>query len=136
MAFLNDLVAFFYDNGVMPAEITASSTDREGTYLQYLPDSPNNAWCAKVYATDAPALAGKQSGVVHVQIIARNESHGTVFNSINTLWQFLLNRPEFIEDFEDYFVIFAAQSGPIPTGRDEQGNYLYTLNFPVTTKLY
>ncbi len=136
MAFLNDLVAFFATNGVMPAEVTSSDTNREKTYLQYLPAEPDNVWCAKIYDTDVPSLVGKQAGVYRIQIIARNKSHGTVFNNIYKLWQFLINRPEFIETINGNYVIFDAQQGPIPTGQDEKGNYLYTLNFPVKTKMF
>lgn len=136
MAFLNDLVAFFAANGVMPAEVTSSDTDREKTYLQYLPAEPDNVWCVKIYDADVPTLVGKQAGVYRIQIISRNKSHGTVFNNIYALWQFLINRPELIEDMDDYYVIFDAQNGPIPTGQDDKGNYLYTLNFPVKTKMF
>lgn len=142
MAFLNDLVAFFHTNNVMPPEVTPSDTDREKTYLQYLPDTPDKVWCVKIYDSDVPSLVGKQAGVYRIQVIARNKNHGAVYNDIYALWQFLINRPELIEEIkdigldEDYYVIFDAQTGPLPSGQDEKGNYLYTLNFPVKTKMY
>lgn len=136
MAFLNDLVAFFASNNVMPAEVTSSDTNREKTHLQYLPAEPDNVWCAKIYDTDVPTLVGKQAGVYRIQVIARNKSHSKVFNDIYKLWQFLINRPELIEDLNGYYVIFDAQNGPIPSGQDDKGNYLYTLNFPVKTKMF
>lgn len=136
MAFLNDLVAFFHTNGVMPAEVTPSDTDREKTYLQYLPDAPDNVWCLKIYDSDVPSLVGKQAGVYRIQAIARNKNHGTVYSDIYKLWRFLINRPELIEEINGNYVIFDAQTGPLPSGQDEKGNYLYTLNFPVKTKMY
>lgn len=136
MAFLNDLVAFFAANGVMPAEVTSSDIVREKTYLQYLPAEPDNVWCAKIYDTNVPTLVGKQAGVYRIQVISRNKSHVTVFNNIYKLWRFLINRPELIEEVGGNYVIFDAQNGPIPTGQDDKGNYLYTLNFPVKTKMF
>jgi hypothetical protein len=138
MAFLNDLVAFFASKNLMPSEIASSDTDREKTYMQYLPAEPANVWCIKIYDAIVPPLVGKQAGVYRIQVTVRNKSHKTAFNNIYALWQFLINRPDFIEAItvDGYYVIFDAQNGPIPAGQDEKGNYLYTLNFPVKTKMF
>lgn len=136
MGFLNDLVEFFADNDVMPPEVTPQDTDREKTYLQNLPATPDKVCCVRLYDTDLPTLANKQTGVYRIQVIMRNRNHTTVFDDIYKLWKFLINRPEYIEDLNDYFVIFDAQKGPIPLGQDEKGNYLYSLNFPVKTKMF
>lgn len=127
-------------NKVLPPEVTpsdATCAEREKTFLQALPDSPAKACCVRWYDTSVPALVGKQAGVYRIQVLMRNPKHGEVLKDIETLWKFLLNRPELIEDISDTrWVIFDVQSGPIPLGQDEKGNYLYSLNFPVKTQLF
>lgn len=135
--FLHALVAFLAANNVLPAEVTPDDTNREKTYLQNLPDTPAKVCCVRLYDTSLPTLVGKQAGVHRVQVLMRNSNHAEVLNDIYKLWQFLINRPELIEDISpDFWVIFDVQSGPIPAGRDEKGNYLYSLNIPIKTKMY
>ena len=111
--------------------------EREKTYLQALPDAPAKAYCVRWYDTSVPTLVGKQTGVYRIQVLMRNPKHGEVLHDIEKLWRFLLNRPEMIENIsKDRWVIFDMQSGPVPLGQDEKGNYLYSLNFPVKTKLF
>lgn len=140
MEFLHALVAYLAANGVLPPEVTPNDTDRSKTYLVYLPDAPDKAYCVKIYDGSVPSLADKQAGVFRVQVVMRNPSHAEVLSEIYTLWRFLLqlsSSGDYITDISaDYWAIIDPQSPPIAAGRDEKGNYLYTLNFPVTTKMF
>lgn len=140
MEFVRALVAFLATNGVLPPEVTSTDVtekEREKTHLQALPDAPAKAYCVRWYDTSVPTLVDKQAGVYRIQVLMRNPKHGEVVREIEALWRFLLNRPEPIEDISDkYWVIFDVRSGPVPLGKDEKGNYLYSLNFPVKTKLF
>lgn len=137
MDFLHAFIAWLASFGVLPPEVLASDADREKTYLVYLPDSPDKAVSVRIYDGMLPSLAGKQAGVFRIQVLMRNPSHAEVANDIFTLWQFLCDRPEYIEDISpNYWVIIDTQTPPIPAGRDDKGNYLYSLNFPVTTKMF
>lgn len=121
----------------MPAEVQRTDTDREKTYLQDLPDLPDNVYCLRWYDTSLPTLVGKQTGVYYVQVIVRNKSHAQALTNINKLWRFLINRSEPIEDIaQNCWVIFDVQSGPIDLGRDKKGNYLYSLNIPIKTNMF
>ena len=135
MDFLKALVAFLANNGVLSEEV---SSEGDGiTYLQHLPDDPDEANCVTCYDTDLPRLVGKQAGVYHIQVIMRRKKHNTVLTEITELFQFLCNRPEPVEDIgNDYYAIFDVRSGPVPLGIDDNGNWRYSLNFPVTSKMY
>ena len=135
--FLHVFVAFLAAAKVIPPEVTSEDTEREKTYLQSLPDDPDNVYCFRIYDGALPTLTDKQAGVYRIQATVRNHSQTQALANVSTLWRFLIARPEFIEDIGNgYWVIIDAQSVPIPVGRDEKGNYLYTLNFPVKTKMY
>ena len=137
MEFLQALVAFFAANDVLPAEVTPSDTNREKTYLQNLPEEPHKAYCVRIYDADLPTLVDKQAGVFRVQVLMRNKIHAAVMADAYKLWRFLINRPELIEDIsEEYWAIFDVLQGPNPLGRDEKGNYLYSLNIPIKTKMF
>lgn len=127
-------------NNVLPPEVTSKDVtdkEREKTHLQTLPDAPAKACAVRWYDTSVSTLVGKQVGVYRIQVLMRNPKHGEVLKDIEALWKFLLNRPEPIEDInEKRWVIFDVQSGPVPLGQDEKGNYLYSLNFPVKTQLF
>lgn len=134
--FIKTLVKFLSDANVIPPEVRGSDRDRQKTYLQFLPDDPPKVVCVRWYHTDLPSMVGKEAGVYRIQIIFRNPKHGELLKEITALWQFLVNRPEPIEDVGDgYFAIFDCQEGPIPLNKDQNGNYLYSLNFPVTSKI-
>lgn len=138
--FLHALVAFLSANTPMPPEVTVKDVlpqDREKTYLQTLPPKPAKAWSIRIYDGTLPTLTNKQAGIYRVQIIVRNPRQGEAFRDISSVWQFLINRPEYIEDMDSQFwVIFDVQSVPIFLEQDEAGNYLYSLNFPVKTKMF
>ena len=140
MDFVRKLIAFLADNGVLPPEVTSSDkteVERQKTYLQTLPDSPAKAYCVRWYDTNVSSVVNKQVGIYRIQVMMRNPKHGEVLREIEALWKFLLQRPEPIEDItDDCWVIFDIQSGPIPLGQDDKGNYLYSLNFPVKTQLF
>lgn len=135
MEFLKALVAFLARNGVLSEE--ASSEGDGITYLQQLPDDPIEANCVTCYDTDLPRLVNKQSGVYHIQVLMRRKKHNDVLSEITKLFQFLCARPELVEDIsDDYYAIFDVRSGPVPLGTDDNGNWRYSLNFPVTSKMY
>lgn len=135
--FLKALVSFLAANGVLPPEVTSIDTNREKTYLQTLPDEPPKAYCVRIYDGALPTLVDKQAGVYRVQVMVRNPKQSEALADVTKLWRFLINRPEPIEDINPTtWVIFDVQSVPIPLGRDEKGNYLYSLNFPVKTSMY
>lgn len=137
MEFLQALVAFFAANGVLPAEVTPSDTNREKTYLQNMPEEPHKAYCVRIYDADLPTLVDKQAGVFRVQVLMRNKKHAPVMADAYKLWRFLINRPELVEDISpEYWAIFDVRQGPNPLGQDEKGNYLYSLNIPIKTKMF
>lgn len=135
MDFLKALVAFFAQNGVLSEEV---SPDGEGiTFLQHLPDEPIEANCISCYDQTLPTLVDKQSGVYHIQVIMRRKKHSDVLNEITALFHFLCSRAEIVEDIdENYYAIFDVRHGPILIGADDNGNWRYSLNFPVTSKTY
>lgn len=135
MDFIKVLVAFLAAQGVLSPEV---SSDGDGiTYLQQLPDAPVEANCVTCYDTDLPRVVSKQSGVYHIQVIMRRKKHSDVLTEITQLFQFLCARPEPVEDIGDgYFAIFDVRKGPISLGRDDNNNWRYSLNFPVTSLIY
>lgn len=137
MEFVHKLIAFLAANSVLPAEIQPSDTDRSKTYLQALPDEPAKAYCVNWYDTSLPSIHDKQAGVYRIQVVMRNPKHSEVLQDITGLWKFLINRPEPIDDIGDgYYAIFDCTSGPNPLGKDDHGNYQYSLNFPVKSKTF
>lgn len=137
MEFLHTLIAFLASNNVLPSEVTPSDKDREKTYLQNLPDNVDNACCVRLYDSLLPSLTDKQAGIHRIQVLVRNRRQSAAIAIIYDLWKFLINRPSLIEDISPvYWVIFDVTSGPIPLGQDEKGNYLYSLNFPVKTRMF
>jgi hypothetical protein len=135
--FLHTLVAFLADHGVLPPEVQGADANREKTYLQYLPDSPDNAICVRIYEGSLPSLVDKQAGIYRVQFIVRNSSHSEALADMTKLWRFLCSRPEPIEDIAPgVWAIIDVQTVPSPLGRDEKGNYLYSLNVPIKTSMY
>lgn len=72
-----------------------------------------------------------------MQVVMRNPSHKEVLSDISKLWRFLISFVDPIVDIAPgEWAIFDTTSVPIPMGQDEKGNYLYSLNFPVTTSMY
>lgn len=137
MEFLHTLVAFLAAHNVLPPEVTASDTNRSKTFLQYLPDEPSKVYMVRWYDTSLPALVNKQAGVYRIQVVMRNPNHAEVLREITALWTFLINRPEPIEDIGNgFYAIFDCRSGPVEIGKDDHGNYRYSLNFPVKSKTF
>lgn len=137
--FLTDLVAYFNENGVMDPLVKSSDKEgaREGTYLQLLPDHPKRVTCVRCYDVTTVPLSDKQSGIFRIQVTMRNPVHYSVLASITALWRFLLCKSgEIIDVGDDNYYIFDAQNGPVPLGKDDDGNYRYTLNFPVRTRTF
>lgn len=135
MDFLKALVAFLASNGVLSPEV---SSEGDGiTFLQHLPDDPVEANCVTCYDSKLPTLVNKQSGVYHIQILMRRKKHNDVLTEIMKVFRFLCSRPELVEDIsEDYYAIFDVRTGPVLLGTDDNGNWRYSLNFPVTSKMY
>lgn len=135
MDFLKALVAFLASNGVLSPEV---SSEGDGiTFLQHLPDDPVEANCVTCYDAKLPTLVNKQSGVYYIQILMRRKKHNDVLTEITKVFRFLCSRPELVEDIgEDYYAIFDVRTGPVPLGTDDNGNWRYSLNFPVTSKIY
>ena len=135
--FLHQIVSFLSSQDVLPPEVTSEDSDRSKTSLQFLPDAPDKAYCVRIYDGALPSLVDKQAGIYRVQFLMRNPKHSEVLADITKLWRFLISRPEPIEDIAPgVWVIIDARSVPIPLGRDEKGNYLYSLNVPIKTAMY
>ena len=92
--------------------------------------------CSRNSATRSiHSIVAKDASVRYIQIIARNQNHSKALENIEAVYKFLINRPEPIEDIsEDTWVIIDCQKGPVKLNEDSQGNYLYSLSFPITTK--
>ena len=143
MDFLKELISFLNlstdsdGNPIVPPEVTSEDTDREKSYLMDLPKDPTNVYVFRLYNTKVPTLVNKQAGVHYVQVIVRNKSANKAYANINRIWHFLLQRPNLIEDINDHrWCIFDVKSGPVKLECDHKGNHLWSLSFPVTTKLY
>lgn len=137
--FLENLVAYLNENGVITPLVKSEDTEsaREGTYLQLMPDYPKKATCVRCYGVSTVPLGDKQSGVYRIQVSMRNPLHHVVLDDITKLWQFLLRHSGYIIDREDgNYYIFDAMNGPIPLGKDADGNYQYSLNFPVRSRTF
>lgn len=72
--FLHVFVAFLAAAKVIPPEVTSEDTEREKTYLQSLPDDPDNVYCFRIYDGALPTLTDKQAGVYRIQATVRNLS--------------------------------------------------------------
>lgn len=130
-------MAYLHLNGVLPAEVQSADTDREKTYLMSLPAEPDKAYCASIYDGELPPMFIKQAGLFRVQILMRNPVHAEVLAEITALWTFLVQLPEpFIDITETRWAIVDCQQVPLYVGQDKKGNHLYSLNFPVTTKIF
>lgn len=135
LLFLRSLVAYLAAQGVLEPEVTEDGPGR--TFLQQLPDTPIDANGLICYDSKLPTLTDKQSGVYHIQVIFRRSTHAAALQAAITLFQFLCSRPEPIEDLEEgRYAIFDVRSGPVSLGSDENGNWRYSLNFPVTSQMY
>lgn len=137
MDFIHTLITWLAEQNIIPAEVQSTDTDREKTYVQLLPATPANVYCVRLYDTALPTLTDKQTGVFYIQFLVRNKSHAQAIANIDALWKFLSNRPEIVEDITDtQWVIFDVRSGPIFVEQDAHGNYLYSLNVPIKTKIF
>lgn len=133
--FLSALVAFMAANGIIPEEIEASSGDREGTYINYVPDDPDNIISVIQYEGKAPTIGGKGFVVRYVQFYIRNTSNRAAETQIEQIFQFVNNRPDYIEDIsEDYWVIFDTNQTPVRLKSDTRNRFLYSLSVPIKTK--
>lgn len=137
ISFIKTLANFLATSDIIPPLVTPEDMDREKTYEITLPDSPDNVYVITQYDTDIASMVAKNVCVAHIQIIIRNTSQGVVFSQMEKLHQFLLDRPEPIEDITDStWCIFDVRKGPISLGQDAQGRYLWSLSFPVKTNIF
>ena len=135
MDFLKALVAYLARNGVLSEEVSSGGSGI--TYLQHLPDEPIEANCVTCYDSKLPTLYDKQSGVYQIQLLMRRKRHNDVLTDIHKVFQFLCSLPEPIVDIDnDYTAIFDVRSAPVSLGVDDNGNWRYSFNFPVTSKMY
>ena len=135
--FLRFFAEWLTTNKLLPREVTVADkgSEREDkTYLMNLPEDVANCFCVRQYNQRVHTLVAKDACVRYIQIIARNTSHVTAMNSIEKIYNFLINRPELIEDVNGRWMIIDCCQGPTKMKEDSQGNYLYSISFPVTTK--
>lgn len=136
--FLHIFSFWLYTQRIIPreAEVTDVGEDRnDKTYLMNLPSDVTNCYCVRQYNQRLHSLVAKEAGVRYVQILVRNQNHSLALHNIETVYKFLINRPEIIEDIApDWWVIIDCQQGPEKMNEDSQGNYLYSLSFAITTK--
>lgn len=134
--FLSELVTFLATQGLIPPEVTEADMDREKTYLFELPSTPDNITMCTIYRTENASMVAKETCVHYVQIIIRNRRQDVALEQITSLYMFLLQRPDIIENITpDRWVIFDVQRGPVNLGRDEQNRSRWALSFPVKTQI-
>ena len=138
LEFLKAFVVWLNGQEILPKEVeeTDMGDDRNNkTYLMNLPEDVPNVFCVRQYNMRLAPLVAKDACVRYIQIIVRNERHERAILDSEKIFQFLKNRPDFIEDMDDnYWVIIDCNSGPVKMDEDSQGRYLYSLSFPITTK--
>lgn len=138
LEFLKAFVVWLNGQEILPKEVeeTDMGDDRNNkTYLMNLPEDVPNVFCVRQYNMRLAPLVAKDACVRYIQIIVRNERHERAILDSEKIFQFLKNRPDFIEDMDDnYWVIIDCDSGPVKMDEDSQGRYLYSLSFPITTK--
>lgn len=135
--FLSSLVAWLADQNIVPPELKPSDTNKEKTYLVDMPANPVNVVVFNNYKTSIASLTPKQVGVKRIQVLVRNKSQKAAYLQIHKIYQFLLNRPEFIEYITPtQWVIFDVKEGPIKLLQDDKGSHIWSLSFPVKTNLF
>lgn len=138
LEFLKVFALWLNSNGIIPREVidTDLGDDRNNkTYLMNLPEDAPNVYCIRQYNMRLAPLVAKDACVRYIQIIVRNMRHDKAMQEIEKIFQFLKDRPDFIEDISpEYWVIIDCTNGPAKLSEDSQGRYLYSLSFPITTK--
>lgn len=138
LEFLHAFIKWLNSQGIIPREVTEEDIgeDREDkTYLMNLPEDAMNVICVRQYNERLTPLVAKDACVRYIQIIVRNNNHLQAIDTSEQIFQFLKVRPDFIEDMdENYWVIIDCKSGPIKMDEDKQGNYMYSISLPITTK--
>lgn len=138
LEFLKALVAWLNAQGIIPAEVTETDIEEDRnnkTYLMNLPEDVPNVFCIRQYNMRLSSLIAKDVCVRYIQIIVRDEKHAQAMQSIEKVFQFLKNRPDFIEEMDDnYWVIIDCNNGPVKIDEDSQGRYMYSLSLSITTK--
>lgn len=136
--FLKAFILWLNGENILPIEVldTDQGEDRNNkTYLMNLPEDVPNVFCVRQYNMRLAPLVSKDACVRYIQIIVRNENHKKAIEDSEKIFQFLKDRPDFIEDIDDnYWVIIDCINGPVKMDEDSQGRYLYSLSFPITTK--
>ena len=134
--FISLLITFLASNGLIPPEVLPEDVDRQKTYLEDIPEDPDNVVVVKTYRTEHASMVGKEACIKRLQVIVRNVSNKEAFNIINNLYKFLLIRPEPIEYISaTQWVIFDITAGPINLGRDDKGRAQWAFSFPAKTPI-
>ena len=137
--FLHAFIAWLDSQGIVPREVaeTDIGTDREDkTYLMLFPDDASNVVCIRQYNQKLDTDICRDACVRYIQILVRNTSHAQAITKCESIFQFLKDRPEAIEDMDStYWVLIHCNNGPLPLDKDSQGRYIYSLSLPITTKI-
>ena len=137
LEFLKFFTSWLNAQGVMPPEVSEEDTGeaRENkTWLQQWPEDIDNAYCIRQYRGRLPGLPMKDAGVRQLQIMVRNRSHLICLTQIETVFNFLKDRPEMIEDLDsEHWAIISCTKPPVKLEDDARGNTRYSLSFSVTT---
>lgn len=137
LEFLKFFTQWLNAQGVMPPEVSEEDTGeaRENkTWLQQWPEDIDNAYCIRQYRGRLPGLPTKDAGVRQLQIMVRNRSHLICLTQIETVFNFLKDRPEMIEDLDsEHWAIISCTKPPVKLEDDARGNTRYSLSFSVTT---
>ena len=137
LEFLKFFTSWLNAQGVMPPEVSEEDTGeaRENkTWLQQWPEDIDNAYCIRQYRGRLPGLPTKDAGVRQLQIMVRNRSHLICLTQIETVFNFLKDRPEMIEDLDsEHWAIISCTKPPVKLEDDARGNTRYSLSFSVTT---
>lgn len=137
LEFLHAFVTWLHSQDLLPREVldTDAMEDRnDKTFLMNLPEDVPNVFCVRQYNMKLSSLVAKDACVRYIQIIVRDQQQSQAIDKIEKVFQFLKDRPEYIEDMDDhYWVMIDCTNGPVKLDEDSQGRYLYSLSLPITT---
>ena len=145
--FLKVFTNMLASHGIIPPEADNETADQENrTFWQNFPDEASNVgncYLVKEYNSMGDSFKNKETIVRNIQLVVRNYSQIAAIEASTTIYTFLHNRPEIIEDltWEDEkgthtgYVIIKCNNGPQKLEEDKQGRYRYSVSCAITTNI-
>lgn len=133
--FLKEFVLWLHNQNLLPTEKTPA--DNYGMYRTYLFDIPEEATDACGISQSKQMqqpLVTRDACLKYITFTFKGTSKAKVLHNANTLYEGLLHRPDFIEDYNDSWIIINCKNGVHDAGVDTQGFCRATLDVLVTTK--